>query len=185
MAFPFLLAWSAAAVRVVPFSMGCVCIPSWWVGCVCILSWRVGLRGGVVGRGAFAAAVGSFLGARGFLLGLGFLWGSVFRLRFWLGGVSSFLVAVLGLGSFLLAWSWWLRSGAAKHRRRVRRRRRYAVGFVGCCAPPRAVAGFRPTRGRAVAWFAPRVPLWVPQSPKRPATVLGRRMAAAVVLRVA
>lgn len=121
-AFPFLLAWSAAARRAVPSSLG--------VGVYPLLAGRAS-RGRRRARRVCCGGRFVFLGLGGFFVGLGFLWGSVFRLRVWLGGVSSFLVAVLGLFPFLLAWSWWLRSGAAKHRRRARRRPRYAVGLWG------------------------------------------------------
>lgn len=74
----------------------------------------VGFAGAAVGAALWLRRAVRFLAGWRFFVGLGFLWGAVFRLRIGLGGVSSFLVAVLGLGSFLLAWSWWLRSVAAK-----------------------------------------------------------------------
>lgn len=97
-----------------------------------------GFAGAAAGAARLLRRAVCFLAGWHFFVGLGFLWGSVFRLRVWLGGVSSFLVAVSRLFPFLLAWSGWLRSGAAKHRRRVRRRPRYAVGLWGvggrrCC----------------------------------------------------
>lgn len=121
LAFPFLLAWSAAAKRAVPSSLGWVCTPSW----------RGGLRGGGGGRGALAVAGVSFFGWVAFLRGA------------WVPLGFRFPLAVLaGWRFFLLgrrARAWFLSFGLVgvaalggrKARCRARRRPRYAVELLG------------------------------------------------------
>lgn len=121
-----------------------------------------GFAGAAAGAARLLRRAVRFWAGWRFFVGLGFLWGSVFRLRVWLGGVSSFLVAVLGLGSFLLAWSWWLRSGAAKYRRRVRRRPRYAVGLWGLvCGVLFGCLGWRVLGVGVVLWAFGRRRNWL------------------------